>query len=27
MVPPGVGSVPLAARDEAALPLHTTPRV
>ena len=26
-VPPGAGSVPLAARDEAAMPLHTTPRV
>lgn len=26
-VPPGVGSVPLSARDEAALPIHTTPRL
>jgi ribosomal-protein-alanine N-acetyltransferase len=26
-VPPGVGAVPLAARDEAAMPLNTTPRL
>ncbi|WFR67137.1 GNAT family protein [Curtobacterium flaccumfaciens] len=26
-VPPGAGSVPVSARDEAAMPLHTTPRL